>query len=622
MLERIREGSQGIAAKIILGLVILTFAISGIGSYINSKADTALATVNDVEITQSALEEAYQNETNRMKSQFGEVVDQLLADENYVANLRQGVLDRLIVQELQRQQAKDLGIRVSDEQIKQTILDMPNFQVNGQFNNDMYLAMLRQAGFLPSQFRDYLRNEMVRNQYNAAILGSEFVLEHEKNYYSELANQHRSFNQLTVSAADLVSQVVVEQADLETYFAANKSMYKTQEQVAVEYVVIDADLLADSVEVTEEDLTDYYEVNVAEFTTPERRRVSHILVEAADDAEERINDIKAKLDAGEAFDELAKNFSEDSFSAENGGDLEWFEAGLFGDAFDDAVLALENVGDVSEVFETESGFHIVTITELTEKTVAKFEDVKDQIEEQFKQSRIDELYIEAQTTVSQLAFEMPDTLEDAAKEAGLELKQTAKLTYNELQGVLNSPVATNKAFDEEFIGEGLNSDLIDIDDTRSIVLRVTEHVPARSQSLEEVKEQVTAAVTRQKAAELALTKAEELAAALKDGSDVNTLATDDVVKAETFADIGRYDSAVNAQVRDAVFDLHKPTDSAPVVDTVQLSTGDAVVIALTKVETKDAVVDEPMANQLMAVISRQATDALIEASKANAEIEK
>lgn len=622
MLERIREGSQGIAAKIILGLVILTFAISGIGSYINSKADTALATVNDVEITQSALEEAYQNETNRMKSQFGEVVDQLLADENYVANLRQGVLDRLIVQELQRQQAKDLGIRVSDEQIKQTILDMPNFQVNGQFNNDMYLAMLRQAGFLPSQFRDYLRNEMVRNQYNAAILGSEFVLEHEKNYYSELANQHRSFNQLTVSAADLVSQVVVEQADLETYFAANKSMYKTQEQVAVEYVVIDADLLADSVEVTEEDLTDYYEVNVAEFTTPERRRVSHILVEAADDAEERINDIKAKLDAGEAFDELAKNFSEDSFSAENGGDLEWFEAGLFGDAFDDAVLALENVGDVSEVFETESGFHIVTITELTEKTVAKFEDVKDQIEEQFKQSRIDELYIEAQTTVSQLAFEMPDTLEDAAKEAGLELKQTAKLTYNELQGVLNSPVATNKAFDEEFIGEGLNSDLIDIDDTRSIVLRVTEYVPARSQSLEEVKEQVTAAVTRQKAAELAQAKAEELAAALKDGSDVNTLATDDVVRAETFADIGRYDSAVNAQVRDAVFDLHKPTDSAPVVDTVQLSTGDAVVIALTKVETKDAVVDEPMANQLMAVISRQATDALIEASKANAEIEK
>ena len=622
MLERIREGSQGITAKVILGLVILTFAVSGIGSYINSKADTALATVNDVEITQSALEEAYQNETNRMKSQFGEVVDQLLADENYVANLRQGVLDRLIVQELQRQQAKDLGIRVSDEQIKQTIVDMPNFQVNGKFNNEMYLAMLRQAGFLPSQFRDYLRNEMVRNQYNSAILASEFVLDHEVNHYSALANQHRTFDQLTVSAAQLADQVVVEQADLEAFFAENKSMFKTQEQVAIEYVMIDADLLADSVEVTEQDLSDYYELNINEFTSPERRRISHILVEASEDAEAKINEIKAKLDAGEAFEALAKEFSEDSFSAENGGDLEWFEEGLFGDTFDSAVLGLENEGDVSAVFESESGFHIVKVTELTEATVTKFEDVKAQIEEQFKQSRLDELYIEAQTIVSQLAFEMPDSLVDAAKEAGLELKETAKLTYNELQSVLNSPVASNKAFDEEFIAEGLNSDLIDIDETRSIVLRVTEHVPARSQTLDEVKEHVTEGATRQKATELAQEKAAELAQALKSGTDIASLAADKAVTNETFADVGRYDSKVNAQVRDAVFALHKPVNDQAVVDTVKLGNGDAVVVALTNIEIKEAVVDAPIENQLLAEISRQATDALIAASKANAEIEK
>ena len=621
MLERIREGSQGIAAKIILGLVILTFAISGIGSYINSKADTALATVNGVEITQSAVEEAYQNETNRMKSQFGEVIDQLLADENYVANLRQGVLDRLVVQELQRQQAKDLGIRVSDEQIKKAIVAMPNFQRAGQFDNDIYLAVLRQAGFQPSQFRDYLREEMVRSQYNSAIMGSEFVLNHEKNYYSELANQVRTFKQLTVSASELVSQVNVEQADLEAYFEANKDNFKTQEKIALEYIMIDADLLADKVAVTESDLNDYYELNINEYTTPERRRISHILVEASDDAEQRIKEIKAKLDNGASFEELAKEYSEDSFSAENGGDLEWFEAGLFGEAFDNAVAGLENVGDFSNAFESESGFHIVKLTEFQEAVVQNFADVKDSIEEQFKQSKIDELYIEAQTKVSQLAFEMPDTLVEAAEEAGLELKTTAKITYNEIQSLLSNPVAVNKAFDEEFIGEGLNSDLIEIDDTRSVVFRVTEHEPARSQSLDEVKEMVTAAVTREKAAELAVVKANELAESIKAGTAVDSLASDNVVTVASFDEVGRFDSQVNAQVRDAVFDLHKPVDRV-VVDTVELSTGDAVVISLSSVATKDAAVEEPMANQLLSVVSRQATAALIEASKANADITK
>ena len=621
MLERIREGSQGIAAKIILGLVILTFAISGIGSYINSKADTALATVNGVEITQSAVEEAYQNETNRMKSQFGEVIDQLLADENYVANLRQGVLDRLVVQELQRQQAKDLGIRVSDEQIKKAIVAMPNFQRAGQFDNDIYLAVLRQAGFQPSQFRDYLREEMVRSQYNSAIMGSEFVLNHEKNYYSELANQVRTFKQLTVSASELVSQVNVEQADLEAYFEANKDNFKTQEKIALEYIMIDADLLADKVAVTESDLNDYYELNINEYTTPERRRISHILVEASDDAEQRIKEIKAKLDNGASFEELAKEYSEDSFSAENGGDLEWFEAGLFGEAFDNAVAGLENVGDFSNAFESESGFHIVKLTEFQEAVVQNFADVKDSIEEQFKQSKIDELYIEAQTKVSQLAFEMPDTLVEAAEEAGLELKTTAKITYNEIQSLLSNPVAVNKAFDEEFIGEGLNSELIEIDDTRSVVFRVTEHEPARSQSLDEVKEMVTAAVTREKAAELAVVKANELAESIKAGTAVDSLASDNVVTVASFDEVGRFDSQVNAQVRDAVFDLHKPVDRV-VVDTVELSTGDAVVISLSSVATKDAAVEEPMANQLLSVVSRQATAALIEASKANADITK
>ncbi len=622
MLDRIREGSQGITAKVILGLVILTFAISGIGSYINSKADTAVTSVNGVEITQSAVEDAFQNERNRMKSQFGDVVEQLMADESYVANFKKGILDRLIVEELQRQQAKDLGIRVGDEQIKKTILEMPEFQRDGKFDNEVYLALLRQAGFQPSQFRDYLRSQMTRSQYSTAIMSSEFVLPYEKKQYAALNNQTRTFDQVTVLANQLKSQITLTDEDVQTYFENNKFSYKTQDKVSVEYILINADSMAENVVVTDEALLEYYELNIAEFSTPEQRRIAHILVEAADDAETKIADIKAKLDAGESFESVAKAFSEDTFSAENGGDLEWFEAGIFGDAFDDAILSLESQGEISEVFESEAGFHIAKMTEFVAAKVSKFEDVKDAIAKQFKQSKIDELYIDAQTKIAQIAFEIPDTLEDAAEVTGLELKKTAMLTANELQRVLNSQTAVAKAFDETFINEGLNSDLIDIDDTNSIVLRVVNNEPSRLQKLEEVKASVEAAVLQEKVSQLAVEKSDEIAEQIKAGTGIETLIKSAFVKAEVFKDVSRFDSKVNATVRDAAFDIAKPVAGNVQVETVSLNNGDSAIIVLRSVATKDAAVEAPINNQLLSVVAQQATKALIEASKANADIGK
>ncbi|GAA0290119.1 peptidylprolyl isomerase [Psychrosphaera haliotis] len=620
MLDRIREGSQGIAAKVILGLVILTFAISGIGSYINSKADTAVKSVNGVEITQTALEEAFQNERNRMKQQFGDVVEQLMADESYVANFKAGILDRLVVEELQRQQAKDLGIRVSDEQIKTTIVEMPEFQRNGQFDNEVYLALLRQAGFTPLQFRDYLRQQMTRSQYTASLMGSEFVLDHEKEQYASLNNQTRTYSQALVSSKTLEASVQLTEEEIQAYYDNNKFSYKTADKVAIEYLFIDANALANAVDVNEEQLNEYYQQNIVEFTQQEQRRIAHILVEAGDNAQQKIEEAKAKLDAGDSFESVVKAFSEDSFSAENGGDLEWFEKGIFGDAFDSAVLSLEKAGDISDVFESESGFHIVKLTDYVKAETTPFEEVKETIASQLQQLKIDELYIEAQTKVSELAFEIPDTLEDAAEVAGLELKSTELKTANELQGLLGSQVAVSKAFDETFISEGLNSDLIEINDTTSLVLRVTDNQPARIQKLDEIKIRIEAALTREKAAELASQKALELAERVKSGEAITSLADNAVVVTEN-TDIARFDATVNANIRDAVFELAKPVNGQAEVSTVETSNGDAAVVSLTSFNVKPAAVEEPVANQVLNVVGQQAIKALIEASKNNADIE-
>lgn len=615
MLERIREGSQGIVAKSILGLVILTFAVSGIGSYINSQADTAVAIVNDTEISQQAFETAYQNERNRMQQQFGAMAEQLMADESYVANFRQGVLDRLVVEELQRQNSEKLGIRVGDEQINKTILQMQEFQVDGKFNQDMYVTLLRQGGFTPASFREYMREQMARTQYSGAVFGTEFVLPSEEAAFDKLNAQTRSFDMVEFDADKLKADVVAEQADLESYFAANKLNYQTAEKVAAEYILIDSALIAKDVEVTEQDIEDYYQANILEYTTEERRRLSHILVESADDASDKINQAKAKLDAGEDFAEVAKAFSTDTFSAENGGDLDWVEPGVMGDNFDKAAFALEKVGDVTEVVETDFGFHIIKLTEYEPEVVKPLTEVAQQIKEQIAQDKAAELYVEAQTKAVETAFEIPDTLQDAAEAAGLKMSTTDLLTRAELPSVLAQPQVSNQLFDPSFIAEGINSDLIELSEDRSILVRAVEHQASEQQALADVKDVVEQIVIANKAKDLATEKANELLAKVEAGEALSSQG--DSVTSKT--DVLRSDMGLDSSVRTALFSLAKPAEGAVEYTVVKAANGNAIVLGLNKVGEK-ADLESTASAQLASLVNRVIAQAYVDAMKEAAEI--
>ena len=147
MLENIRENSQGVIAKVILGFIILTFAVAGIGGY-TSSVDTSVAEVNGEKISQQAFDQAYQAQRNRMAQQFGDMFDTLSADPAYMANFRNGVIGNLINEKLIDQNVRDLAIRISDEDLKKTIRNMPEFQVDGVFDNNRYLAIINPIRFL------------------------------------------------------------------------------------------------------------------------------------------------------------------------------------------------------------------------------------------------------------------------------------------------------------------------------------------------------------------------------------------------------------------------------------------------------------------------------------------
>ncbi|MGL5610458.1 MAG: SurA N-terminal domain-containing protein, partial [Aeromonas veronii] len=352
MLDKLREGAQGKVAKVILGLIILSFALAGVGSYLNGPARTAPATVNGTEISAAALENAYRNERARMESQMGEAFSQLAANPDYMKQFRRGVLDRLIDQALLDSKARELGLRISDEQIKQAIVAMPEFAENGKFNNDRYLQLIRRAGMTPEMFRDSLRQDMVRQQLMSALLGTEFSLKGEAEQLDKLYNQTRDLRLVRLAAANYMADVQVSDNELEQYYKTNGARFMNDEQVKVDYLLLDAANLAKDIKVTEQDAQDYYDQHQDLFQRAERRHVAHILIPFGKDekaAEQKAEAVLAKAKGGEDFAALAKADSSDTFSAKKGGELDWFEKGVMDPAFEQAAFALAKAGDLSAV---------------------------------------------------------------------------------------------------------------------------------------------------------------------------------------------------------------------------------------------------------------------------------
>lgn len=283
MLERMREGLQGPWAMIIVALIVLSFVFAGVGSYLASPVDTAAAKVNGEDISARALDQAYQNERARLESQFGEGISSLFANPEYLANFRQGILERLVADKLVEQKAQALGLRVSDAQIKDTILSMPEFQVGGVFNNDRYLAVLRQAGFQVDDFRNYMRNTMTKEQLSRALLATDFVVPNEVITQLNLGRQTRDAKYATIPTANFADTIELSDLDITNYYQTNIDTYDTQEQVSIEYVELKVSDLMDGVNATDAQIEEYYQFNIANYRTEAQRRVSHILIESGDD---------------------------------------------------------------------------------------------------------------------------------------------------------------------------------------------------------------------------------------------------------------------------------------------------------------------------------------------------
>ncbi|WP_172954841.1 peptidylprolyl isomerase [Aeromonas sobria] len=591
MLDKLREGAQGKVAKVILGLIILSFALAGVGSYLNGPARTAPATVNGTEISAAALENAYRNERARMESKMGEAFSQLAANPDYMKQFRRGVLDRLIDQALLDSKARELGLRISDEQIKQAIVAMPEFAENGKFNNDRYLQLIRRAGMTPEMFRDSLRQDTVRQQLMGALVGTEFALKGEAEQLDKLFNQTRDLRLVRLAAANYVADVQVSETELEQYYKTNGARFMNDEQVKVDYLLLDAATLGNEIKVSDQDAQDYYDQHQDLFQRAERRQVAHILIPFGKDekaAEQKAEAVLAKAKGGDDFAALAKADSSDTFSAKKGGELDWFEQGVMDPAFEKAAFALNKAGDLSTVVKSPFGFHIIKLLGVEAAQTKPFADVKAETITRLQADKAKELFFAEQQKMADNSFENPDSLDLTADAMGMKVQSSDYFTQANAPAPLNDGKVLSVAFSEQLRDDNTNSDVIELADGKALVLHITGHRPKAVKPLAEVKEQVIAAIKHDKAGEVARGKAQGLLDKLKVGESINADLTALGLKVETHQGVTRFDREMDQNLIAQAFTLPHPKDGKPSVALVTESNNDRVVVALDKVNVPAA----------------------------------
>ncbi|MEI4928792.1 peptidylprolyl isomerase [Aeromonas caviae] len=602
MLDKLREGAQGKVAKVILGLIILSFALAGVGSYLNGPARTAPATVNGNDISAPALENAYRNERARMESQMGEAFNQLAANPDYMKQFRRGVLDRLIDQALIDDKARSLGLRVSDEQIKQAIVAMPEFAENGKFSNDRYLQLIRRAGMTPEMFRDSLRQDMVRQQLMGAVLGSEFALKGEAEQLDRLYNQTRDLRLIRLAASAYVDGIEVSDAEVEQFYKANSARFMNDETVKVDYLLLDAANLGKNIKVTEQDAQDYYDQHQDLFQRPERRQVAHILIPFGKDekaAEQKAEAVLAKAKAGDDFAALAKADSSDTFSAKKGGELDWFEKGVMDPAFEKAAFALAKAGDLSAVVKSPFGFHIIKLLGVEPAKTKPFVDVMSDTIARLQSEKAKEQFFAEQQKMADSSFENPDSLDLTAEAMGLQVQSIGYFSQADAPAPLNDPKVLSVAFSEQLRDDNTNSDVIELADGKALVLHIMGHQPKAAKPLAEVKEQVITAIKHDKASEVARGKAQGLLDKLKAGENVQADLTALGLKVDTHTGVSRFAQEMDQNLVTQAFRMPHPTDGKPSVELVTEANGDRVVVALDKVN----VIKEP--SQMVSLLQGQ-----------------
>ena len=520
MLAKIRNSTDSKLAKVILAIIIVPFALFGIDSYLSSVGSNVfVAKVNNVEISG----QQYQNTEAMIKQQMGgpDADPALFQSQEF----KMAVVDNLISNELMNQSITDNGFVISDNQLSNYIVGMPDFQDNGKFSQERYDQIVQYNNLTPKKLEDRIRTQMATQQVQDSLNRLIHVPNEIIQPLVNLAYQKRDISLHEIKLDDYKKKISPSNEEVEKFYEENSNSFVRPDRIKIEFLIYSVAGIVPTISITDDEVKQFFDVNKDKFQANQQRKAKHILfayqpginfeekAKVRDFAQTTLNEIKK---TPKIFDIKAKELSQDIESAKNGGDLGFFSRGDMVKPFEDAVFSLK-VNEISDLVETEFGVHIIMLSEIKGEDVS-FEKLKTQIKGELLYGKALEEYASKAEDFNNIVYENSESLAVASDKFDLEIQESQWLTLDDARKFFNNDAFANEIFSEQSIESKTNTLAIEVSPNNLVSARVIDFSPSALQPLEEVKGKVEEYIIGLKSQELIIDDGNKLVEDLKNNN--------------------------------------------------------------------------------------------------------
>lgn len=512
--------------QFVLALIILPFAFWGVDSYQKSGGGESLASVNGEKISAQEFDNAMRQQQQRMRELAGPAFDQSIFEK---AEVKHSILEGLVAQRLLVSEAHKTGLTVTDEQLAGVIGGIGAFQKEGKFDKQQYETMLSGQNMSPLMFESKVRQDLSSRQLTDAYTQNGYASNAAVDNLIRLNEQQRVVALLKFDTDVLLKQIKVTAAAVDEYYKKNQSEFQTPERAKVEFVIFSTESLQSQVVVDEAEVKKYFDEHQAEFATQEQRQASHILISVAAQASSADKQAakakaeqvlqKVKQSPGN-FAALATEFSQDPGSATNGGDLGMFGRGMMVKSFDDAVFKLK-AGEISDLVQSDFGFHIIRLTAVKAAKTQPFSEVKALIVQRLKAQKAGDKFAELAEKFSNTVYEQSDSLKPAAELLKVSVQQGIWLSKGQAAAGVWTDKVQQAVFSDDVLKNKRNTVAVEVAPNTLLSARVVEYQVASVRPLPEVSSTIQNKLQRQQALELMAKQGGELLSRLQQGEKVN-----------------------------------------------------------------------------------------------------
>ena len=522
MLDKFRSYAQTKAAQVILALVLIPFALFGIDSYLNQAGNNlSIAKVDGYKIALPEYNRAIENVRNRIMSE-GKKVDPAMFDS---FEFKESVVDGLITKQLINNDIKKSQFKITDQQLSQYIIGMPDFQKDGKFSQELYDKVLQNNQLNPKKFEESIRNDLLIQQVRDGLQKLTFIPPNNLTETLKATSQQREVTVAEFKTKEYMAKANISEKDMQAFYDQNKSKFLAPEQVKAEFVVFSLTSILPSITVSEDEVKAFYKTNADKYQNQQQREASHILIAASKNAAPA-EKAKAKAKAEDVlgqikknpkqFEELAIKYSQDPESAKKGGDLGAFGRGMMVKPFDDAVFSMK-VNEISGIVESDFGYHIIKLTRVIGEG-GGFDAIKPQIKAELIYQKAQDKYAALAEDFSNKVYEQSSSLDVVSKKFNLPIQKTDWIGQNESDKFFKNEALMNALYSKESIKDRRNTEAIEVTPNNLISARVVDYKAQSTKPFAEVKKSIEDYLKFEAAKKLVATEGE---AALKSVADAS-----------------------------------------------------------------------------------------------------